>query len=196
MPAHSPTFNPYSSKPLFLKHRRWLDIALVLSDREGTMGECAHRLGLTVDMVRRQMLAMAKEGLLEADPWPAVRGTRFRLREDLVERAEEEARSGQREGSLVPTQVVLMVEVGRLLDLANALRDSDLTRSVVWLAKLNAGGGFLLVLDGKNTTAIATERLRGAVEAGGGSSRSGRVEEILSAPVWRRQLAAVRDVAL
>ena len=160
------------------------------------MSECAHRLGVEISLIHRAVREMTKEGLLEADPLPPTKGTHYRLREDLVERAEKEARSGQRKGAIVPTQIVFLVEVGRLLDLATALSTSDLTRSVVWVAKLDMGKRFLLVLDGNNTSAIAADRLRSAIEAAGGTCAPGRAEEILDPVAWRRQLAAVRDASL
>lgn len=160
------------------------------------MGECAMRLGVAVDRIRRPIKDMAEEGLLIADPLPIARGTRFRLRQDLVERAEEEARSGQREGAIVPHQPVLFAHVPRLLDLADALRNSELTRSVVWVGRMSAGNSYVLVLDGQSTSSIAADRLRAAVEAAGGTCVSGRAEEIMGPEEWRQRLAAVRDAAL
>jgi hypothetical protein len=196
MQVKSATSESPAPRPLFLKRAHWLDLALALSDRSRTSGECARYLGVDVSLIYRPLLKMTERGLLEANPWPAVRGTHYRLREELVERAEEEARAEQRQGTIVPAQIVLRVEVERLLDLANALSASDLTRSVVWVAKLDAGNGFLLVLDGRNTSALGADRLRGAIEASGGSCSAGRVEEVLDPVAWRRQLAAIRDASL
>lgn len=196
MSVRASSFDGNPPEPLFLKRKRWLDVAIALSDRDGTMGECAHRLGVTVDRVRRPILDMTKQGLLLADPVAGERGARYRLREELVARAEREAKSGQQRGAVVAGQPVLLVQFERMLDLADVLRNSELTRSIVWVARLNAGNGYLLVLDGQNTDSITADRLRGAIEAAGGKCIAGRAEAVMGPDEWRQQLAAVREAAL
>lgn len=160
------------------------------------MAECAHRLGVTIDLIRRPIQQMTSEGLLVVDPDPPRKNARYRLRDDLAGRAEEEAHMGQRRGAVLVGQVVFLVRVERLLDLANALRNTELTRSVVWVGKLDSGNSHLLVLDGTHTAPIAGERLRAAIEGAGGTCTPGRTEAIMDSEEWRRQLAAVRDAAL
>jgi hypothetical protein len=106
----------------------------------------------------------------EEDP---TRGSRFWLRADLIERAESEAAHGQPRGRILADQTIFLVEAISLIDLANALQDSSLTRSVLWVAELGTGASFLLVLDRRHTSTTAHTRLRVAIESSGASVDAG-----------------------
>jgi hypothetical protein len=179
---------------LFLRRAHWLDLAVALSDRSLTMAECARQLGLANSVIRRPLRDMAGAGLLETDDDSLSHGTRYRLRSDLVERVEEEIRQGQPQGVLIEGQVVLMVEAG-LLDLANALVSSDLSRNVIWVAELGPAGRYLVVLDGRSTSPTAHGRLIAAIEGAGGTCGAGGASRVMSADAWRRLLATYRDAA-
>lgn len=157
------------------------------------MAECARQLGLKSSVIRRPLRAMVKARLVEADEESLERGTRYRLRPELIERVEQEVQDEQPQGSVLEDQVVFMVECERLLGLAEALISSELTRSVIWVAELDAGGRFLVILDGQRTSRTMHSRLRTAIEKGGGTCRPGRVSRVMDAETWRGLLATSRD---
>jgi hypothetical protein len=185
-----------SGQPIFLGKAHWLDIAIALSDRSLTLAECARRLGVDNASIHRPLREMTREGVLLADPPSLGRGAVYRLREDLISRAEEEASRGQQPGVLIPAQLVFLVKCKQLLGLANALVESDLTRSLIWIAELDAGDEFLLVLDGQHTAPTGPARLRAAIERAGGECSSSRVQRVLNPRSWRRHLAAIRDAGI
>lgn len=178
---------------LFVGRAHWLDIAVVLSDRELTQAECARALAVDAATIRRPLREMRAADLLEVDDESLRRGTHYWLRPDLVERLEDEIARDQPIGVLGEDQPLMMVEVPTLLDLARVLLASDLSRTVIWIAELDAGGRFLLALDGNNVSSTHQIRLRAAIETGGGSCSSSRVRTIMSGRGWRRLLATARD---
>ena len=180
---------------IFSGRAHWLDIATALSDRPLTMAECARRLGLANSVVRRPLHEMHKAGLLEADAESPSHGTHYWLREGLVDQLEKEVRESQPSGKVLEGQAVLTIEEIGPLDLANALMATDLTRCVIWVAELGPGGSFLVILDGKHTSATAHGRLIAAIEGAGGSCKAGQATRIMDVKAWRRLLAAYRDAA-
>lgn len=180
----------------FRGRARWLEIGIAVSDRSLTMAECARKLGVNAGALHRPIKEMIEAEVLEVDGSTSFgRNARYRLPADLREPLEAEVAEGQPLGRLLEGQPLFLVEIDRLLDLAQALVESDLTRSVVWLAELDGGTRYLLVLDSRPELHVAHARLRTAIEATGGSCLPLRTSRIMTPPAWRALLASVRDAS-
>lgn len=152
-------------------------------------------LGVSTSLIYRPLRGMCEDGLLECDADSMHRGARYWLRPDLVDQAEAEARAGQPLGFLMRDQTLLMVECSRITDLAEALTDAGLSRSVVWSAELDGGDRFLLVLDQREDSTTLHARLRAAIESSGAEYKASRIARVLDASALRALLASVRDAS-
>jgi hypothetical protein len=178
----------------FIKRAQWLSVAVTLSDRHMTLGECAMAMGLDPATVRRPLHKMCDEGLVETDDSTRGRGAHYWLHSDVLDDLDEAVRMGQPIGWLLETQRLWHVQAPQLLAMARVFDRGDLARSITWAAELGGGAEYLLAMDLKQSV-TAVGRVRTALEQACAKCLPFQVSTLFSGEEFGRHLAALRDAA-
>lgn len=168
-----------------------LDIAVVLSDKELGANQIAHELGKQTGSIFGVLKRMHAEGLIEADPEPPTRGTKYRLADDTRELLDEALSERSVPGLLAGDSRIVLVEGSSdLLALQEVLATVSVSRHVAWGTSL--GWGHLLALD-EDTDDFHAQRLAIALQRAGFSCRVASLGTIKDGADLREQALTLVD---
>jgi hypothetical protein len=169
------------------------EIASLLSEKPRTLYETATAMGKPSGAIYRIVHRMVDDGVLNADPYPPMRGTLFSLNEVYQQQLREPLSDDHSTGILVPDQRVVLVSDLTPAGLYGVLDRMSLAGCIAWLAELEAGGTTLLGLH-PDATMLQAHRLAVALENAGGDIKAGRIGEILAGDEIRRAATAMDDL--